>query len=180
MTDALTFTVHGAAQPAGSKRAFKHARTGAVIVTDANKKSRPWKQEVRNVAATAMLSHGHTNGGVLVDGPLRVDMTFYVPRPKGHYGVKGLRPSAPVYPTTRPDVLKLARGVEDALTGVVYRDDAQIVVESLRKQYGEPARVEVVVTPLDGDDDPVLPEAYPTMAALQREARTGVREYKKP
>jgi hypothetical protein len=30
------------------------------------------------------------------------------------------------------------------------------------------------------DTDPALPEAYPTMTAMQREARRGVREYVKP
>ena len=38
-----------------------------------------------------------------------------------------------------PDVLKLARGVEDALTGIVWRDDAQIVNESLNKVVGAAA-----------------------------------------
>lgn len=144
----LTFTVYGAAQPAGSKRAFRHAHTGAVLVADANKKSKPWKREVADAAATAMLSHAITENGTLVDGPLSVRMIFYVPRPQGHYGAKGLRPSAPPYPTKRPDVLKLARGVEDAMTGIVYRDDAQIVREQLVKDYGEPARVEVTVESL--------------------------------
>jgi Holliday junction resolvase RusA-like endonuclease len=145
--DGLTFTVHGAAQPAGSKRAFKLG-SGAVVVTDDNKKARPWKREVADAAATAMLSHAITDNGTLVDGPLSVRMIFYVPRPQGHYGAKGLRPSAPPYPTKRPDVLKLARAVEDAMTGIVYRDDAQIVREQLVKDYGEPARVEITVEPL--------------------------------
>jgi Holliday junction resolvase RusA-like endonuclease len=136
--------VHGAAQPAGSKRAFKLG-SGAVVVTDANKKATPWKREVADAAATAMLSHAITENGTLVDGPLSVRMIFYVPRPKGHYGRKGLLPSAPPYPTKRPDVLKLARAVEDAMTGIVYRDDAQIVREQLVKDYGEPARVEITV-----------------------------------
>lgn len=143
----LSFTVHGAAQPAGSKRAFKLG-SGAVIVTDDNKRAKPWKREVTDAAATAMLSHAITTNGTLVDGPLSVQMTFYVPRPKGHYGTKGLRPSAPPHPTRRPDVLKLARAVEDAMTGIVYRDDAQIVRETLVKCYGEPVRVEVTVESL--------------------------------
>jgi len=37
------------------------------------------------------------------------------------------------------------RAVEDALKGVVYVDDAQIVSELLDKRWGEPARVEVVI-----------------------------------
>lgn len=144
----LSFTVYGKAQAAGSKRAFKHRTTGAFIVADANAKAKPWKKEVADAAATAMLSHAITSNGTLVDGPLAVQMLFYVPRPKGHYGAKGLRKSAPRCPTVRPDVLKLARGVEDAMTGIVYRDDAQIVHEQIVKYFGEPARVEVTVEPL--------------------------------
>ena len=56
-----------------------------------------------------------------------------------------LRPAAPKHPTTRPDVLKLARAIEDSLTGVLWHDDSQIVSEHLRKHYGEPARVVVTV-----------------------------------
>lgn len=138
----ITFTVPGLAEPAGSKRAFLHKTTGKVIVTDANKKSGPWKAEVAAAAAAAM------NGGLLIDGPITLALLFYIPRPKGHFGKKGLRPSAPNYPSIRPDLLKLARGVEDALSGVCYRDDAQIVSEYLRKIYGEPARCDIRITRL--------------------------------
>jgi Holliday junction resolvase RusA-like endonuclease len=48
----------------------------------------------------------------------------------------------------KPDVLKLARAVEDALTGILYRDDAQIVTEVLRKRYGDPPRVEIRLSPV--------------------------------
>jgi Holliday junction resolvase RusA-like endonuclease len=154
----LTFTAYGKPAPGGSKRAFQHPRTNRIMVTDASARSKPWKQEVAAAAAAAMLSQSVTDDGVLVDGPLSVVMTFYVPRPRGHYGTKGLKASAPDYPTSRPDVLKLARAVEDALTGVVYRDDSQIVLETLRKEYGEPARCEVIVrrrlpTPVDAAVD---------------------------
>ena len=142
----LEFEVLGLAQPAGSKRAFRHPHTGRPIVTDANRKSKPWQAEVKDKAAEAM----QLAGLELLCGPLAVEFTFYKPRPKGHYrtGAKAhlLRDSAPVWPSTRPDCLKLARGVEDALTGVVYRDDAQIVDEHLFKRYGEPACCRVRIT----------------------------------
>src|SRR5437867_2655341 len=77
----------------------------------------------------------------LIDDAVSLDVTFYRPRPKNHYGSKGLRPSAPDYPTTKPDRGKTLRAVEDALTGVVWRDDAQVCDGPVRKRYGEPARV---------------------------------------
>lgn len=135
----VAFTVYGDAKPAGSKRAFVHK--GRAIVTDANAKSKPWKQEVAAVGAEAMSDAGLP----LFTDALAVTFTFYVPRPKGHFGKKGLLPSARPHPSVMPDVLKLARGVEDGLSGIVWKDDAQIVDERIVKAYGEPARVEIAV-----------------------------------
>lgn len=142
----LLFTVHGLARPAGSKRAFPFQRREGglgVRVTDDNPKSRGWKNLIAGAAADA-----HA-GRPLLQGPLRLVLAFYLPRPKGHFGRKGLLPSAPGRPIVKPDVLKLTRAVEDALSKVVWRDDAQIVCEELGKFYGEPARVEVFVEELN-------------------------------
>lgn len=130
----IRFEVPGNVEPAGSKRAFKHAHTGALIVTDANSKAKPWKASVAASGREAMA------GRDLFRGPVSLMLVFYRPRPKGHMGTgrnaQVVKPSAPAYPITKPDVLKLARAVEDALTGVVWADDAQIVDEHLVKAYG--------------------------------------------
>jgi len=98
-------------------------------VTDANPEAKDWKRTVQAFAQQAM------EGQRLADGPLKVNMTFYLSRPQGHYGTRGLRPSAPAFPAVKPDVLKLARSTEDALTGIVWVDDARIVFEQLSKVY---------------------------------------------
>jgi Holliday junction resolvase RusA-like endonuclease len=139
----IRFVVYGEAQSAGSKRAFKNPRSDRIIVTDDNPKSRHWKTAV---ASEARLHVGE--GAALFDGPLELRLVFYRPRPKGHFGVKGLRAKAPPYPTTKPDTTKLIRAVEDALTKIVWRDDAQVVRQSAEKVYGEPARVEILIRPL--------------------------------
>jgi Holliday junction resolvase RusA-like endonuclease len=140
----IEFTVFGKPEPAGSKRAFVVA--GKAQVVDANVKAKPWKEQVAQVAG------GHFSGALL-DGPLGVRFVFYQPRPKGHYGTgrnaSVLKRSAPLYPTSPPDALKMARGCEDALEGVLYRNDAQIVDERLMKLYGAPARVVVTVWELE-------------------------------
>ncbi len=138
----LALTVYGHPEPAGSKRAF--ARPGGFArVVDANAKAAPWKAAVAAAAAEAWA------GRELLDVALDVRMVFYRPRPRSHYGTgrnaELLRPRAPAWPTGRPDVLKLARAVEDALTGIVYRDDALIAVECLEKRWGTPERVEIEV-----------------------------------
>lgn len=46
--------------------------------------------------------------------------------------------------TKRPDIDNLAKAVKDALKGIIYSDDSQIVEAHLYKQYGEPeVRIEI-------------------------------------
>ena len=83
-------------------------------------------------------------------------MVFRLLRPKGHYRgeiVRELRVSAPVYHIIRPDALKLGRAVEDALSGIVYQDDAQIIDEHIRKIYGPPVGVTIRVWAMSSDRD---------------------------
>lgn len=134
----LVFVVYGIAAPAGSKTVGR-TKTGSTFLRDSSKRSYPWRRDVAQAAGLAM------RGSPLLDGPLALELRFYLPRPKGHFGAKGLRPSAPAWPTVKPDVTKLLRAVEDGMTGIVYRDDAQIVVQRVSKCYGEPARCEVAI-----------------------------------
>jgi Holliday junction resolvase RusA-like endonuclease len=118
----VEFTVLGQAKPGGSKTAFQHPTTGRIIVKDSSA-NRPWRSQVAAAGREAW-------GGELLRDALRVEFRFVKPRPKGHFNARGeVRPSAPMFPVKRPDVLKLARAAEDALTGVVWADDAQIVDE---------------------------------------------------
>lgn len=139
------FTVYGIPAPAGSKRAY--VVKGRAVVTDDSKRSRPWKSDVTAAAADAM------GGRPLLRGPLSLYVQFVVPRPKGHFGARGLRPSAPTRPAVKPDATKLLRAVEDACNGVVWRDDSQIVGQLVWKDYGEPACARVFVLELE----PVTP-----------------------
>lgn len=143
----VEFEVLGRPQPAGSKRAFRHPHTGQLIVTDVNRKARPWMQDVAQVGLEAM------RGSPMLRGPLFLEVTFFMARPKGHYGTGRramfLKDSAPEFPVTRPDTTKLLRGLEDALSGVVYADDSQIVTQVVRKRYGDPERVVVRLDRLD-------------------------------
>lgn len=138
----VQFTVYGHALPGGSKRPLRAGgkKDGKIILVDNNPKTRDWRIEIKIVAAELM------KGRDLFAGPLSLDVTFYRPRPKGHYGAHGVKKSAPKYPITRPDRTKLLRPLEDALTGVLWRDDSQIVDGNTKKRYGEPARVEIKVS----------------------------------
>jgi Holliday junction resolvase RusA-like endonuclease len=144
--DAVEFVVYGVAKPGGSKRAFRHPHTGRIVVTE-DSRNRSWRQEVAEAGREAF------GPGDPWTFALAVEFTFYRPRPKGHYGsgrnAGVVKTSAPAWPGTRPDVLKLARAVEDSLTGIVWRDDAQIVDERLCKVWGEPERVVITIRLLE-------------------------------
>lgn len=139
----MRITVLGRAQPAGSKRAFPNPKTGKIIVTDDAKQSRPWKQQVAGAARAEM------SGEQAWDHPIKLTVLFVVGRPKGHYRTGRnaglLREGAPSRPTVRPDATKLLRAVEDALTGIVWRDDAQVVDQHVAKVYGHPERCEIEI-----------------------------------
>lgn len=150
----MRITVYGKASPAGSKTAGI-SKSGKMFVRDSSKGSYEWKKNVAREAAVAM------GGAPLLTEALELSLTFYVPRPKGHYGsgknASVIKASAPAHPTSKPDVLKLARAVEDGMTGIAYRDDAQIVSENIRKVYGEPSRVEIEVKEI-GEPEHPFPE----------------------
>lgn len=145
----IIFTVNGLPATAGSKRAFPFKRPDGslgVNVSPDNKKAKPW---MAAVAAEAREAYE----GELLRGPIELTVVFRLPRPQGHFGTgrnAGLvRDSAPRHPQVKPDLLKMARAIEDALTGVIWKDDAQIVQEHLVKYYGEPACCSIRIRPLE-------------------------------
>lgn len=145
----FAFSVIGRPQPAGSKRAFRHPSTGRIIVTDASAKSKPWKQEVAETARGVLRERHGIDAGPPFTGPVELVVTFYRQRPRGDYGTGRnsdvLKPGASAYPVSKPDTTKLLRGVEDALTSVLWRDDAQVVDQHVYKRYGTPERAEIEV-----------------------------------
>lgn len=143
-TESVTFTVPGKPAPGGSKKAFKHPSTGKIIVTDDAKNNAGWKQRVSVFASQAMA------GREPFEGPLIFTMLFRLPRPKGHYGTgrnaATLKPWAEhARPIGPPDTTKLVRAAEDALKGIVWKDDSQVVLQSAGKVYGDVPGLKVTV-----------------------------------
>lgn len=137
MKEIATFFVPGTPRPAGSKNAFPYRckTTGKIKVRVVDASGKAGKQWRRDIAAHAKVAYR----GPLLTCPIIVNFVFFMPRPKAHLRTgrfSGQRKSnAPRYHTSKPDALKLARAVEDALTGIVWADDAQIILEDITKQY---------------------------------------------
>lgn len=85
-------------------------------------KLKPWR------AAVTQIAHAQMDGRPVHEGPVWVVVTFDFPRPQAHFRTNGsLKEGAPRYKAGTPDLDKLQRAIGDALTGVVFHDDKQIV-----------------------------------------------------
>jgi Holliday junction resolvase RusA-like endonuclease len=156
----LQFTAYGVPQPKGSAQAFGYALKGrdgrelrdakghVVVRTKTmsdNPKNSSWQQLVAEAAGQAIaLSLLEASPFQLLRGPVVLSAVFYLPRPK-YLGAKASVPHA-----KRPDLSKLLRSVEDAMSRVVWADDGQVWrVKELAKYYAEPEggipRVEITV-----------------------------------
>lgn len=126
----LEFTIPGVPSPGGSKKAFFNKGMKFPSIVDAGgEKTKHWRAVVALAARNAYR-------GEPLRVPVRMRVTFYMPRPKNHYRANGqLKPNAPVVHISKPDSLKLCRSTEDAMTGIVYADDSLIFSQTPEKFY---------------------------------------------
>jgi crossover junction endodeoxyribonuclease RusA len=117
---AVTFFCTGVPVPQGSMKAFMPRNGRVPIVTSDNKKTKPWRADVRAKAEDMF--------GEVMPGPVSLRLEFVMPRPKS-------APKRVVWPATRPDLDKLTRAIGDALKGVAYRDDSQVCRIAATKRY---------------------------------------------
>lgn len=145
-SEGVTVVAYGRPAPQGSKKFVGTSKkTGRGILVESSKHVKPWRAIV-DAAARGLVN-------TPLDGPLIVRMIFTVPKPA----------SAPkrrrTWPAVMPDLSKLARATEDALTTAgLWADDARVVeYERLAKVYpGEDPEalhapgVRITVTPIGG------------------------------
>ena len=115
----LRFVVPGVAAKKGSTRAFIPKGWKRAVITNADPKAKAWQQLVSEHASQALAK---SNLQPFADGPVLLDIWFYLPRPQKFLIPKYAGVDVPH--TTAPDVDKLARLVIDSLTRVVYPDGA--------------------------------------------------------
>jgi len=86
-----------------------------------------WKQRIGTAALTQ-------RPGTPLQGPLRVSIDFYLPRPKRLCRKKD--PNGPIRHTAKPDRDNLEKAVLDALTAIgFWGDDCQVCAGQVRKFY---------------------------------------------
>ncbi len=107
-----------------------------------NKNLQGWTGRVAWAAAAAW-------HGLPTERPMAVELVIWKSRPKKHYRTNGqLKPDAPTHPATYPDAEKVERALYDAMTGIVYVDDAQLCAGQWWKRYGEHDKIDVTIQEL--------------------------------
>lgn len=105
-------------------------------------KSRDYKDYVRLAAA----QHAPKS---LLEGPVGMMLTVYRSIPKSFSKKKAAAAEAgEIRPITKPDVDNYLKGVKDALKGVIWKDDSQVVEVFTQKKYSGKPRIEIKIKEL--------------------------------
>lgn len=133
---AILFSVPG--EPVALGRA-RFSTVGGFARTYTPKESREYKQWVSTHAKRAFSWEPIANAV-----KLEVDIYKSIPKSfskkKRAEAIRGER-----LPTGKPDTDNYLKGIKDALNGICYVDDAQVVVETVRKFYSDEPRAEIRV-----------------------------------
>ncbi len=145
-----TFFVAGEPVTKGSIRAFvPRGWTRPVLTSTGGKELKAWES---NVSWTAK-----QEGVKPLPGAVSLTLTFELPRPKS-------LPKKVAAHTKKPDIDKLARAVCDALTGIAYADDSQIVSLTVSKRYATDGAVsgcKIAITDGGSPDHEPAPQVCP-------------------
>lgn len=148
------FFIPGVARTSGSKKFMGYAGDGKPIMAPAGEYQKPWSDAI---GWTFMEKFGRP---VMLTGPVEFEAIFYMTRPDAHYRRKNglltneIKPTAPKWCTTNPDCDKMRRLAQDALSGLAYKDDKQIVIGRDSKPYvvpGQPPGAEILIFEIEGE-----------------------------
>lgn len=121
----MTITVYGLPAPQGSKK-FMGVKGGKGIMVESSKAVKPWREAVK---WAAMSMCGQMPPPMIL-GPVTVEMIFTLPKPKSASRTRR------TYPDKKPDLSKLIRSTEDALTDAgVWEDDARVIRTTATKVF---------------------------------------------
>ena len=156
---ALTFFVAGEAQPQGSAKAFVIPGTSRAVVTSDNSGLKGWRLRIATEAQRAMES---TRAPVYDrETPISLTLAFVFLKPKS-------TPKRVTQHVRLPDLDKLVRAAGDALTHVLWVDDAQVCELVARKGYGPTPGVHVTVAPVHASTVVDLAQQFEVLPVLKR------------
>lgn len=142
MAEGIRFTITG--NPVPWSRAGAYGLPGGGVKHYTKDKIRDWKTLAGWIAREAMGSKMPFDGCLGLEFHFCLAVSKSWPRWKKNAALAGL-----IAPAGKPDLDNLIKGIKDAMTGVVYMDDGQVIGSTEKKRYGLAPYVEVVVTHQD-------------------------------
>lgn len=137
MTFMVVFAIDGNPVPKGRPR---FAKRGKFVQTYTPQKTKDYEQSVRDAALSAMGSADP------LETPVAVYLYIRMPIPAS-YSKKRVQDclTGVEMHTKKPDWDNVAKAVTDAMNGIVYLDDCQIVSAHVKKVYSKEPGVDVMV-----------------------------------
>jgi crossover junction endodeoxyribonuclease RusA len=140
----ITFSVPGTPIPQGSKQAFTNGTKTWLV--EANKEIYAWREKIAKSATIAMELHRQKP----LEGAVSLEIDFIMPRPKTVTRARH---------TVKPDLDKLIRAVNDAITGICFVDDSRVVRINAAKNYERFGTPGVIITLHSLDNDSITVSA---------------------
>ena len=107
------------------------------------------ERTVRYESTVALFARQAMGDRNLFDCAVSLSLVLHMPIPASWSKKKqAMALIGSVWPTSKPDCSNVLKAVEDAMNGIVYLDDKQIVMLSVRKIYSQYPHVDVVVEAL--------------------------------
>lgn len=139
MKNQIIFVVPG--EPVGKGRP-RFYRRGNGVGTYTPDKTIEYEARIQHAFVRGVISG---NCPTFPEGvPLRMEImaVFGIPKSASKIKTKNMQ-EATIRPTKKPDADNIAKIVADALNGIAYKDDTQLVEIEVRKVYGEQPRITV-------------------------------------
>ena len=144
MTDPAKIRITIAGHPVGKGRARTVRTRDGRVMSFTPERTRRWEENARLQAQTCMA------GRSPLTGPVALRVCAYLAVPSSWPAWK--REAAlhgHVRPTGKPDLDNILKAAKDAMNGVLWIDDAQVVLVVTDKVYSDTPRVEIQVDVLD-------------------------------
>lgn len=138
----IAFTIPG--QPVAKGRP-KFARRGAHVVAYTPAKTASYENLVKMAATEAMQGCDPTAAPV----ELRIVLRMQIPASWSNKR-RALAAAGEIRATKKPDADNVLKGIKDGCNGIVWRDDAQVVVIVLTKAYADAPGADVLIHELEG------------------------------